>query len=91
VTVTPLEAGLLAAVCVTGGLLSVPLLLDRGPVDRLAARAGVDTSGERRPLWRRLIDRLASPIGPRLAPGIRLLAPRRRSRGGSTSRAARGA
>jgi tight adherence protein C len=72
VTVTPITAGLLAAVCVTGGLLSVPLLLDRGPVDRLAARAGVDTSGERRPWWRRLIDRLAARIGPRLAPGIRL-------------------
>ena len=71
-TVTPVTAGLLAAVCVTGALLSVPLLLDRGPVDRLAARAGVDTSGERRPWWRRLIDRLASRIGPRLAPGIRL-------------------
>ena len=71
-TVTPITAGLLAAVCVTGGLLSVPLLLDRGPVDRLAARAGVDTAGERRPWWRRLIDRLATRIGPRLAPGIRL-------------------
>ena len=69
---TPLLAGALAALCVTGGLLSVPLLLDRGPVDRLAARAGVDTSGERRPWWRRLIDRLATRIGPRLAPGIRL-------------------
>ena len=29
---TPLLAGALAAFCVTGGLLSVPLLLDRGPV-----------------------------------------------------------
>ena len=37
------RAALLAAVCVTGGLLSVPLLLDRGPVDRLAARTGVET------------------------------------------------
>ena len=46
VTVTPLAAGLLAAVCVTGALLSVPLLLDRGPVDRLAARTGVETTGE---------------------------------------------
>ena len=40
---TPLLAGALAAACVTGALLSVPLLLDRGPVDRLAARTGAET------------------------------------------------
>ena len=39
-TLSPLVAGVLAALCVTGGLLAVPLLLDRGPVDRLAARTG---------------------------------------------------
>ncbi len=71
-TVTPITAGLLAAVCVTGGLLSVPLLLDRGPVDRLAARTGAETTAERRSLWRRLIDPLAARLGPRLAPSIRL-------------------
>jgi tight adherence protein C len=70
--VTPLLAGALAALCVTGGLLSVPLLLDRGPVDRLAARTGVETSTGRRSLLRRLIERLAIRLGPRLAPGIRL-------------------
>jgi tight adherence protein C len=69
---TPLLAGGLGALCVLGGLLSVPLLLDRGPVDRLAARSGVETTGARRSLVRRLIERLASRLGPRLAPGIRL-------------------
>jgi len=70
--VTPLLAGALAALCFTGALLSLPLLLDRGPVDRLAARAGVETSEHRTWLLRRLVERLALRIGPRLAPGIRL-------------------
>jgi tight adherence protein C len=69
---TPLLAGALAALCVTGGLLSVPLLLDRGPVDRLAARTGAETTTGRRSLVRRLVERLAARLGPRLAPGVRL-------------------
>ena len=70
---TPLLAGLLAAACVSVALLSVPMLLDRGPVDRLAARTGAETAGgRRRSLIRRIVDRLASRLGPRLAPGIRL-------------------
>jgi tight adherence protein C len=72
VTVEPLTAGALAAVAVSGGLLSVPLLRDRGPVDRLAARAGAERSERRHSLIRRLVERLAGRIGPRLAPGIRL-------------------
>ncbi len=69
---TPLLAGALVVLCLTCALLSVPLLLDRGPVDRLAARTGVETSSGRRSLIRRLIERLAVRLGPRLAPGIRL-------------------
>jgi tight adherence protein C len=69
---TPLLAGALAALCVTGGLLAVPLLLDRGPVDRLAARAGAETTAGRGSLLRRLVERLAARLGPRLAPGVRL-------------------
>jgi tight adherence protein C len=69
---TPLLAGLLGAACVSVALLAVPLLLDRGPVDRLAARSGVEDVERRRSLLRRLIERLASRLGPRLAPGIRL-------------------
>jgi tight adherence protein C len=69
---TPLLAGALATACFTVALLAVPLLLDRGPVDRLAARTGVQTTEPRRSLLRRLVERLAGRLGPRLAPGIRL-------------------
>jgi len=69
---TPLLAGALATACVTVALLAVPLLLDRGPVDRLAARAGVEPAVRRRSALRRLVERLAARLGPRLAPGLRL-------------------
>jgi tight adherence protein C len=69
---TPLLAGALTAACFSVALLAVPLLLDRGPVDRLAARTGVQTTEERRSLIRRMVERLAARLGPRIAPGIRL-------------------
>ena len=71
---TPLLAGLLAAACVSVALLAVPMLLDRGPVDRLAARTGAETAGgRRRSLLRRLIERLAAaPRARGWRPGIRL-------------------
>jgi tight adherence protein C len=69
---TPLLAGALAAACVSVALLAVPMLLDRGPVDRLAARTGAPDVEPRRWLMRRWIERLAGRLGPRLAPGIRL-------------------
>lgn len=69
---TPLLAGALTAACFSVALLAVPLLLDKGPVDRLAARTGAVASDERRSLLRRLVERLAALLGPRLAPGIRL-------------------
>ncbi len=69
---TPLLAGALATACLTVAGLAVPLLLDRGPVDRLAARTGAQTTTARRSLLRRLVERLAARLGPRLAPGIRL-------------------
>ena len=69
-TVTPVTAGLLAAVCVTGGLLSVPLLLDRGPVDRLAARTGA-VEAPRRSIVARVVGSLAGALGPRVAPTLR--------------------
>jgi tight adherence protein C len=71
VTVTPLLAGGLAAFSVAVGLLAVPLLLDKGPVDRLAERTGGAVAATRRagPL-RRLVERLAATFGPRLLPTL---------------------
>jgi tight adherence protein C len=68
--VTPLLAGGLAALCVAVGLLGVPLVLDRGPLDRLAGRAG-DAPARRSPLVARLVGALAASLGPRVAPSIR--------------------
>jgi len=69
---TPIIAGVLAAASVSIGLLAVPLLLDRGPVERLAARTGMGDDARRGSLLRQLVERLAARLGPRLAPGIRL-------------------
>ena len=68
-TVTPLLAGFLAALCVAIGLLAIPLLRDRGPIDRLQARAS--EGGARHGRLRRLIEWLAGKLGPRLAPAMR--------------------
>jgi tight adherence protein C len=68
--VTPLLAGTLAALFVCVGLLGVPLVLDRGPLDRLASRTGGGAE-RRRPLPVRVVDALAVRLGPRVAPSIR--------------------
>jgi tight adherence protein C len=70
VTVTPVLAGGLAALCVLIGLLAIPLLRDRGPIDRLQAR--VTDGGPRRGRLIRLIEWLAGKLGPRLAPAMRV-------------------
>ena len=67
---TPLLAGSLAALCVAVGLLGVPMLLDRGPLHRLEARAGAQPA-ERGSLVRRIVERLAAALGPRIAPAVR--------------------
>ena len=69
-TVTPLLAGVLAMASVAVALLAIPLLLDRGPVERLQALERADP-GPRPPWYRRLVDWLAFRLGPRLAPTIR--------------------
>ena len=68
---TPLLAGTLAAACVTVGLLGVPLLLDRGPVDRLGAGGSLAGGEARGSLLRRIVNWLAAHLGPRLAPSLR--------------------
>jgi tight adherence protein C len=68
--VTPVLAGGMAALCVTIGLLGVPLALDRGPLDRLAGRTG-STVTRRRSLVARIVEALAARLGPRVAPSIR--------------------
>ena len=52
------------------GLPAIPLLRDRGPVERLQARVDGD-GGRAAAVPARLIERLASLLGPRLAPAIR--------------------
>jgi tight adherence protein C len=68
--VTPALAGLLAMCSVAVGLAGVPLLRDRGPVDRLGLGSSAET-GRRVPLLRRIFERVASSMGPRLMPAIR--------------------
>jgi tight adherence protein C len=67
---TPLLAGALSALFVTIGLLGVPMVLDRGPLERLAGRAG-GAAVRRSSLVARLVDGLATRLGPRVAPSIR--------------------
>jgi tight adherence protein C len=67
---TPLLAGALAVMFVTVGLLGVPMLLDRGPLDRLASRAG-GAPARRASLTSRVVGGLAGRLGPRVAPSIR--------------------
>jgi tight adherence protein C len=67
---TPLLAGALAALCVVVGLMGVPMVLDRGPLERLAGRAG-GVPARRGSLVARLVGDLATRLGPRVAPSIR--------------------
>jgi tight adherence protein C len=68
--VTPALAGLLAMASFAVALLAIPLLLDKGPVERLQALERTD-QGPRAAWYRRLVDWLASWLGPRLAPTLR--------------------
>jgi tight adherence protein C len=74
-TVTPAEAGGLAAASVAIGLLSLPLLLAPGPVERLSERTGDELAGREGTVARRVVNGMALRLGPRLAARM---APRRR-------------
>jgi tight adherence protein C len=69
--VTPLMAGAMAMACVAVGMLGVPLLLDRGPIDRLQTRVGGDAA-PRRWFGARLVAWLMVRLGPLLAPRLRV-------------------
>lgn len=68
---TPLMAGAMAMACVAVGMLGVPLLLDRGPIERLQTRAGGDAA-PRRWFGARLVAWLMVRLGPLLAPRLRV-------------------
>ena len=69
-TMTPLLAGVLAMIATGVGIAGIPMLRDRGPLDRLVSRTG-GTQDERRSIVRRLVERLAAVLGPRVAPTMR--------------------
>jgi tight adherence protein C len=68
--VTPLFAGLAAAGCMVLGLLAVPMLLDRGPIERLQDSGGRDRGADGSAL-RRLFLWLTTHLGPRITPRMR--------------------
>ena len=67
---TPALAGLLAMCSLGVGLAGIPMLRDRGPVDRLGLGGGAETR-RRGPLTRRIFERVAAFMGPRVVPAIR--------------------
>jgi tight adherence protein C len=74
-TVAPSTAGLLAAASVALGMAALRLLLDKGPVDRLAERTGGGAGVAGPWLPRRAVESLAARLAPRTS---RLMSERRR-------------
>jgi len=69
-TMTPMLAGVLTMLAAGVGIAGIPMLRDRGPLDRLVSRSG-GTEPERQSIVRRLVGRLATVLGPRVAPTMR--------------------
>jgi tight adherence protein C len=67
----PAVFGGLAALFCALGLATIPMLRDRGPVERLGGGAGAAGEHERGSITAKLVNWLAVRLGPRLAPGIR--------------------
>ena len=67
---TPVFAGFGATACVLVGLLAIPMLRDRGPIDRLDQGRDRDREAEGGPL-RRLFLWLTTRLGPRITPRMR--------------------
>src|SRR4051812_49702454 len=68
----PLLAGALAAMFCALGLATIPMLRDQGPVDRLRGGAAAPERRDRSSITLRLVNWLASRLGPRLAPRLRV-------------------
>ena len=66
----PLLLGGLTVLFMGLGLAAIPMLRDRGPVERLGGRVGRDAP-ERTSVTARLVEWLAVRLGPRLAPAMR--------------------
>ena len=66
-TMTPMLAGMLAMVAAGVGIAGIPMLRDRGPLDRLVSRTGAPED-ERRRSSGGSCERLAAVLGPRVAP-----------------------
>src|SRR4051794_24240739 len=68
----PLVFGALTVLCLTVGLLAIPMLRDEGPVERLGGRAGAPSEPtERQSVTAKLVETLAVRLGPVLAPSLR--------------------
>jgi tight adherence protein C len=67
----PALFGGLAALCIALGLAAIPMLRDKGPVERLGGRIGAREAAERGSMIARLVEWLAARLGPRLAPSVR--------------------
>jgi tight adherence protein C len=70
-TVSPLMAGVLAMAACAVGLAGIPMLRDRGPLDRLVARVEATPEVRRRSVLVRMIERMAARLGPVVAPALR--------------------
>ena len=88
-TMTPLLAGALARCASRVGLLGVPMVLDRGPLDRLVGRTGGAAATRRRSLVRRLVGAARRACSARASRRRSARASARSSTTGSTSPAAR--
>jgi tight adherence protein C len=67
----PALLGGLAALCIALGLLAIPMLRDRGPMERLGGGIGAREATQRQSMTRRLVEGLAARLGPRLALSLR--------------------
>src|SRR5690348_2240957 len=67
----PLLFGALAVFFLALGLAAIPMLRDAGPVERLGGRiGGVREPTERTSVTAKLVEALATRLGPRMTPSL---------------------